>query len=163
MLQNCLDAGIVVRKSAAMTSFTYVIPGILASDHVISAGESGKPANTPGTAIGAASSAAATSETVPQTVAESNGSSDPAGRTLMARTWGTVWSWYGAMPPPASGFQTRPSRISDRWTWSYACMTVPSTVLPATTCCPSRTFTTRWKYWKTPRAFVLTEIAVSSM
>src|SRR5882724_402310 len=116
MLQKYLDAGIVVRKSAAVASFTYVTPGILASDHVINAGESGKPANTPGTAIGVASSAAATSETVPQTVAESNGSSDPAGRTLIARTCGTVWSRYGAMPPRASGFQTRPPRISDRWT-----------------------------------------------
>src|SRR6266545_6669961 len=123
MLQKLLDTGSVVRKSTAGTSWTYVLPLTFASDQVISAGESGKPANTPGTAIGAASSAAATSETVPHTVEESNGRIDPAGRTLMARTCGTVRSRYGAMPPRASGFQTRPPRISDRWTWSYACIT----------------------------------------
>src|ERR1700720_4373328 len=118
MLQKSLGSGSVVRKSAAGTLFTYVLPPIFASDQVISAGGSGKFANTPGTAIGAVTSAAGTSETVPQPFEVSNDNSDPFGRTLIARTCGTVWSLNGAMPPRASGFQTRPPRISERWTWS---------------------------------------------
>src|SRR3954447_3126430 len=116
MFQKLRPIGRVIRKSAAGTVGTYSIPFSRVSDHVTSAGETGKPANVPGTGSGGMSCAAATRDSVPQSVVDWIGTSELTGRAKIASTRGLVRSEYGAMPPRASGFHTLRPRISVKWT-----------------------------------------------
>src|SRR3982751_6799001 len=106
MFQKLRAIGRVIRKSAAGTVGTYSIPFSRVNDQVTSAGETGKPANVPGTLNGGVSCAAATSDSVPQRVVDWSGRRELTGRAKIASTRGVVRSEYGAMPPRASGFQT---------------------------------------------------------